>query len=134
MSMLTSTLLMVAAAQAAAEPAYPNCADPVTQSDMRFCAARDYEAADVELNRQWRITSDHMKAADAASPNMPGKGYFEVLLDSQRAWLKFRDTQCINAGYRARGGSMQPTLVALCHIYLTQERTRQLKLMIQEGG
>lgn len=134
MSILTSTMLMVAAAQASAEPPYPNCADPVTQSDMRFCAARDYEAADVELNRQWRITSDHMKAADATSPGTPGKGYFAVLLDAQRAWLKFRDTHCISAGYRARGGSMQPTLVALCRIYLTQERTLQLKLMTQEGG
>ncbi|MFC4256589.1 DUF1311 domain-containing protein [Altererythrobacter xixiisoli] len=130
MTILTSSLLMIAAAGSPSAA----CADPTTQADMNRCAGLDYEAADAELNRQWRITNDYMKAADASSRGMRGRTYAAVLLDAQRAWLKYRDTHCVSAGYQARGGSMQPMLVSMCRTRLTQERIEQLKQLTREGG
>ncbi len=130
MSILTSSLLMMAAA---GSPAV-NCADPVTQTDMTRCAVRDFEAADAALNRQWQITSDAMKDNDRRNRGMRGPGYFAVLLDAQRAWLKFRDTHCISAGYMARGGTLEPMLVANCRTTLTQERTAQLREIYDNRG
>ena len=55
--------------------------------------------------------------------------YFAQLLEAQRAWLRFRDGHCASVGYQARGGSLEPLLIATCKAELTRERTRQLKAL-----
>jgi uncharacterized protein YecT (DUF1311 family) len=59
-----------------------------------------------------------------------GFGYAAALLESQRAWLKFRDTQCVIEGGQYAGGSAQGMTVAGCRTDLTKARTAQLKSMI----
>ena len=106
----------------------PECADPVTQQDTNYCAALEWEEADAELNRQWRDTVSEMQRLDAqATPGDGRPGYFEQLLEAQRAWLAFRDSHCASVGYHARGGSLEPLLVANCRTALTRERTGQLR-------
>src|SRR5690606_1177340 len=46
-------------------------------------------------------------------------GHFDTLLEAQRAWLRFRDAQCLSESFMARGGSMQPMLDSQCKTYLT---------------
>ena len=104
-----------------------NCDDPQAQIEMNLCAWRDFEAADAALNGQWAETSTKMKALDAERLPDNQPGYFETLLEAQRAWLKFRDAQCLSEGFLARGGSAQPLLVAQCRAYLTEMRTEQLR-------
>jgi len=110
-----------------------NCHNAMTQFDMTQCAVREFEAADAALNAQWRATSAHMKQIDAQGD--PGDGrpsYIQALLDAQRAWLQFRDAHCRSAGYHARGGSMEPMLVAQCKAELTRQRTGQLKDLVAQ--
>lgn len=110
-------------------PAAP-CADPQTQTEMTICAARDFEQADRQLNAQWSITAEAMRERDAASGGAQDDhrpGYFETLLEAQRAWLKFRDAHCTSVGFYARGGSMEPMLVGLCRAELTEARIGQLR-------
>lgn len=124
--MVTALLLLAAAAQ------QPNCFDPVTQTDMNICAQRDYEAADAALNAQWKTVYARMKALDADPGNTDGRpGYAPVLLDGQRAWLKYRDAHCVSVGYEARGGSMEPMLVGFCRAELTKKRTEQLRELVE---
>jgi len=110
----------------------PECADPVTQQDMNYCAALEWEEADAELNRQWRETVSEIQRLDAQTTPGDGRpGYFEQLLEAQRAWLTFRDGHCASVGYHARGGSLEPLLVANCRTALTRERTEQLRQLEQ---
>lgn len=108
-----------------------NCDEPEQQQEMNWCAAKDYAAVDKEMNNQWARTSATMKARDASMkdylPEGDGRpGYFESLLEAQRAWLKYRDAHCRVDGFTARGGSLEPLLVATCKAGLTEARTKEL--------
>ena len=116
----------VDAAELAGAP--PECAEPRTQQAMNYCAALEWEEADAELNKQWRETAAEMRRLDRdAAPDDGRTGYFDQLLSGQRAWLIYRDHRCASEGYLARGGSMEPLLVATCKADLTRTRTAQLR-------
>ena len=106
-----------------------DCEDAQTQAAMNLCAARDFEAADALLNEQWAETAQLMKALDGEIDREFDRqpGHFETLLESQRAWLRFRDAHCLADSFLARGGSMQPMLDSFCRAHLTQQRTQQLR-------
>jgi uncharacterized protein YecT (DUF1311 family) len=130
---LVAALLMLVQAEpvAGSEPPELNCDDPQAQLELNMCAWRDFETADAALNAQWAETSARMKALDEdidrANDNQPG--HLETLLEGQRAWLGFRDAQCRSESFMARGGSMQPMLVAQCLAYMTELRTEQLRVL-----
>ncbi len=110
-----------------------DCSDPQTQSAMTACAGAEFEQADVALNAQWNETLAAMRARDADGHGTSAgdaPGYADALIAAQRAWLRFRDTHCRTEGYVARGGSMQPMLVASCKAMLTRTRTRQLRELL----
>ena len=129
----TAALLMLAQGGAAAN-ATLDCDDAQTQTQMNICAAQEFAASDAELNAQWALTAAAMKALDAGLDRATDKqpGHFETLLEGQRAWLKFRDAQCLSESFKARGGSMQPLLVAQCKTYMTELRTEQLRDLAAE--
>lgn len=121
------------------EPPNPewNCADPVQQQEMNWCAGQDYARADADLNAQWKLTAAAMKEHDntytASGFEPEGRpGYFDNLLEAQRAWLKYRDAHCRSEAYQFRGGTMEPLIDATCKTDLTRERTEQLKRLMPE--
>ena len=98
---------------------------------MNLCAVREYEAADAALNQQWTTTVARMRALDTEVDGEFDKqpGHYETLLEGQRAWLRFRDAQCLSESFMARGGSMQPMLDSQCKTYMTVLRTEQLRAL-----
>lgn len=127
--MIGAVLLMLAQASASAAEDEIDCDYPQYQIEMNLCAARDFESADAALNAQWVETAARMRELDAEVDGEHDKqpGHFETLLEGQRAWLKFRDAQCLSESFMARGGSMQPMLVSQCKAYMTELRTQQLR-------
>jgi len=126
---LTIAAAVLLVAQAGSAEPDQVCDDPQTQLAMNTCAAMDFERADERLNEQWHETADHMRTLDGEidRENDSQPGHFETLLESQRAWLAYRDAQCRSEGFLARGGSMEPMLIAHCKAYLTELRTEQLR-------
>ena len=106
------------------------------QQGLNICAARDYEKADAELNAQWKATAAAMKDSDRAIDRTYDKqpGHFETLLASQRAWLTYRDKQCLVESFAMRGGSAAPMIHGFCMAELTRARTAQLKALIETGN
>jgi uncharacterized protein YecT (DUF1311 family) len=101
----------------------PDCLDPRDQSTMTLCAGIDFTDADAELNKIWPA----LKKAEEENDKATGKDeYVQALLASQRAWLKYRDLECVRQGFEAHGGSMEPMLVSTCMAQLTRERVKQL--------
>ena len=122
--------LSIAAAGVALLSAGSAVAQPVqTQADLTRMAGEDFATADRAMNVQYRATMAAMKAQDAAAARyrQPGPTYQRALLNAQRAWLAWRDAECLLAGYRLRGGSAQPMETAGCKARLTEERTAALK-------
>ena len=99
-----------------------------TQAQMNASAAAELRRADANLNAQWKRTYAAMKTRDAQDTSRGGGfGYAAATLASQRAWITFRDKQCVIEGGEFAGGSMQPMARAGCLARLTKERTIQLR-------
>lgn len=121
--------IMVATPALAEDEPEVDCEDAVAQMDMNFCAAKDFEEADKELNRVWKDAVAAARASDADLQDIGDDGrpgYEDTLKAAQRAWIGFRDEWCAYVGYAARGGSMEPMLVSGCLTGLTKTRTREL--------
>jgi uncharacterized protein YecT (DUF1311 family) len=112
-----------------------NCDNPQAQQEMNYCAARDAERADAELNAVYRTAIASAQAADREwariESNAESRGHEPgeeaTLREAQRAWVTFRDAHCRLESYEARGGSMQPMLDAGCRATITRARTAELR-------
>ena len=93
-----------------------------SQQGMNRCAGDAYQRADKALNAQWA------KVLARFGDDAEGK---KLLLDAQRAWLKYRDAHCEANAFDNRGGSIWPMLIAGCEADLTRQRTRELAEMIE---
>ncbi len=99
-----------------------------TQKQMTERAATQYNLADATMAKEWRATYAYMKTLDAqVTARGGGFGYAAAALESQRAWLKFRDAHCVAEGGEFAGGSMQGMAMAQCRTRLTGERSVQLR-------
>ncbi|WP_252257584.1 lysozyme inhibitor LprI family protein [Erythrobacter aurantius] len=125
-----SLMLLIAAPGDDLPECNEQAAEMGVQQEMNICAHRDYLIADAALNAQWRLTRQTMQERDseAEKPDWDERpGYFDTLLEAQRAWIAYRDAHCRSEGYSARGGSLEPLLVSTCKIHLTELRTAQLR-------
>ena len=93
-----------------------NCSKAVTQMDMNFCADKDYQAADKKLNEAYR------KAA--AQEDAHGR---DLLKQSERAWIAYRDAECAYQANASQGGSIQPMEYSNCLTEKTKARIKELQ-------
>ena len=118
------TLTVGAAVLALLAPA----AEAQTQAQMNQQAGAAYKQADAQMTQAWRVLYADMKKRDAADGSRGGGfGYAAAALASQRAWLQFRDKQCVLESGEFAGGSLQPMAQAQCLAKVTRARTQQLK-------
>lgn len=103
------------------------CPNADTTLQIVECVNAAYKVADQRMTNEWKRAYARMKAMDAYNANpQPGPSYAQALLDSQRKWIAFRDSECRIEGYRMRGGSGQGYTTTICLIRLTDDRTRIL--------
>lgn len=112
----------------------PDCKNPETQSDMTACAQLDHEAADKELNAVWKKARAAAEKVDDDQWEDSLRGAEKALLAGQRGWIAYRDGQCELYGFEARGGTMEPMLVAGCKAQMTRARTKELRDFIAGPG
>ena len=106
----SAAMLLFAAAPAQAA----DCDNAGTQIELDRCAMQEYQAADDQLNNVY--TQVMAQAADK-----------EALRQSERDWIKFRDSSCEQETADSEGGSMHPMLVSQCMAEKTRARTRELR-------
>lgn len=130
-------LLALAGGMAAASGAFSqeetDCKNPQTQAEMTSCEQDRYGEADKALNAQWKTTRAQMAEVDE-NLDENDRGAEKALLTAQRAWISYRDAQCEAEGFQARGGSMEPMLVAGCLANLSDTRTKELKALSDALG
>lgn len=85
-----------------------------------------FKKADKELNETFKQI-EHRLADDPAAKDR--------LVHAQRAWIAFRDAECTFQSSGEDGGTVAPSIVALCQTGLTSDRTDQLKVYLncEEG-
>ncbi len=105
-----------------------------TQMQMNQQATAQWKAADASMTQRWRAVYAQMKRLDSEDTSRGGGfGYAAAALESQRAWLPFRDRQCVVEAAKYAGGSIGPMAQAQCLTRLTRERTSQLSKLIWRG-
>lgn len=116
---LTAILLLIASTTRGGEVVQTLPADcDSTQQAMNACAAQRYTQADDALNRAYR-------AARSAARDEAGQARLRA---AQRAWIVFRDKDCLaQAGPRKEGGSIWPLQQYGCLERHTLRRTDDLR-------
>jgi uncharacterized protein YecT (DUF1311 family) len=94
-----------------------NCEPAGNQQEMNQCAAADYYAADLEMNRLYGTQMARLSA---------GKG---ALRELQKAWLVFRDKVCAYE-VPADNGSIYSMSVSLCLAKHTKQRVEDLRAYV----
>lgn len=123
---LSLASILVAAPFLAGTAQAQECNDSSNQMELNQCAAKAFEAADRELNADFRDIQRRLgKDADTK----------RLLVEAQRAWILFRDAECTFQTSGAAQGSIFPLVFANCKTALTNDRVRQLRayLACEEG-
>ena len=106
------------------------CADANSTAEIMECTSVVYKMADQQMTHEWSGAFARMKQKDAVSSKFNrqrGLTFAQALLDSQRKWLAFRDSQCRLESFRMRGGSGEGYSTTICLVTLTNERAATLR-------
>jgi uncharacterized protein YecT (DUF1311 family) len=118
--MILSFLLAIAAQCDAADTALA----------QRNCYGQLAEETDREMVAQWDDTLGEIRRRDGDNRrekrNLPD--LVHSLRESQRAWLRYRDAQCMMISDQYAGGTGHGDLYNRCRIQLNRQRTSDLKL------
>lgn len=92
-----------------------DCANPTSQAAMNACSNDVAKKADAALNRTYAVVKSRLGADGQIR-----------LRDAQRAWLAFRDKECMFESSGADGGSVALMVADNCFTALTDQRTHAL--------
>lgn len=92
------------------------CEERGSQAEASACAYREYQAADAELNRIYNRLTIALDAEDKA-----------LLKQSELAWIKYRDSNCVFESSQYKGGTMRPMIESFCLTRVTRARAAELK-------
>ena len=85
------------------------------------CNGKETEKSDTEMNKVYnRLIADIKKENDSET----AKKYIGHLKITQRAWIKYRDAQCV---YDEDGGRLESLRVQSCLDKMSIKRTKELK-------
>ncbi len=93
-----------------------DCAHARTQTDMNFCAQKEYEAADKELNVLYKSIIAKLTPSQKT-----------ILILSQRKWISYRDGYCKIYASVYEGGSIASGIISGCKTGTTRARISELK-------
>lgn len=111
-----------------------HCDNPLGQSDMSICAAREADKADRELDAVWQEVKKNVQIHDefVLEDQKNIKSHAQALVNSQRAWMNFRKAECDWEGYEFHGGTAEGMAIALCWARITKERISNFKSYLEQ--
>ena len=109
-----------------------NCNVLQSDHEMNSCWSKEKNKAENDLNTEYANTKQRILQAYTSHKALLTQ-YNNILLDSQRGWLKYRNNQCELQAFIAEHGSAAYTsLIDECIVHINRERVMQLKSMPYE--
>lgn len=97
-----------------------DCRSSTNPQQQLYCAASEFKKNDNELNRLYlRALKKLEKPNDEYADYQSAR---KALIESQRAWMKFKKTDCEVAGYLNLKGSIQSNEVIDCELKHAKNR------------
>jgi uncharacterized protein YecT (DUF1311 family) len=112
------TFLPLLAGGALSSYAAENCKDTSTQAAITECAVQSYERTDAELNRLYKEINKRLKKDKDAQ---------KLLVNTQRSWIAYRDSECKFSTASVQGGSIYPAIYAQCLEKATVARIKEFE-------
>jgi len=97
------------------------CGESGNQFELNQCAAKEYQAADAALNKVYGQLMSKLEDNHKAK-----------LKQSEIAWLKFREANCEFSSFINEGGTAYPMVYNGCLTSMTNDRTKELKAMLED--
>lgn len=88
-----------------------------TQGQMNAQALSDYNRADADMARMYKLVMSRL----------PSQAKKTLLLEAQRAWIKYKESHCKAYANLFEGGSMYPLIYYSCLEELTIDRKKKLQ-------
>lgn len=99
-----------------------NCSDPKNGREISICLGQEQTVVDTELNHVYqkliKENTNHKKE----------------LINSEIAWIKFRDLECKFQSLSFQGGTEESREYTRTFIKLTKERIQHLKTALSKRG
>jgi len=92
--------------------------DLAVTPDQLDCLGKKFENADKQLNDTYKSLMSRLDASEKVA-----------LKKEQIAWIKEKETKCVQAGKDFEGGTMEEVAVADCRVQMTDKRLAELKIM-----
>ena len=102
-----------------------------TTFGIAACLSAEAEIWDEVLNINYRLRKAEMAAQDTED-GAPLIGRVEALRTAQRAWIAFRDADCMRLYSEYQGGTIRTIIGASCHLNMTAKRAVDLYLASPE--
>ena len=77
-----------------------------------------YQEADAKLNKTYQVITKKLND----DPDTK-----KLLVQAQRDWLRFRDSECALRASTVTGGSIYPMIMGLCLTEMTEKRVKDLE-------
>ena len=99
-----------------------DCASSASQTDMNLCEDAALKRADAELNKTYQEILERLKDSQETK---------QLLVASQRLWVRFRDAECAFTASGVEGGSIYPTILLNCRSTITENRVKELGVYLK---
>lgn len=121
----------IGAAAAACQEIHTDQFEGSTTVGIAACLSAETEVWDDVLNTNYGLRRAEMMAQDAEY-GAPLIGRGEALRNAQRAWIAFRDAECLRLYSEHQDGTLRSIIGASCHLTLTAKRAVDLYLASPE--
>lgn len=101
---------------AAGSSAQPEACSGDTTPEVNACLVSEYSRADADLNKYYKAAIDQARA-------YTDRNSLKGLINAQRAWITYRDSECHAAVGKYRGGTIVNSMETSCLIRTTRIRT-----------
>lgn len=89
-----------------------------SNAEIQDMNEKGYKVADKELNKVYKVIIKNLKGDKKERNNIK---------KAQRAWIKYRDTECYAYAAPYRDGTGEYTMISECLWDMTEKRTKQLR-------
>jgi uncharacterized protein YecT (DUF1311 family) len=119
---------LAAAALAGQEGPPVDCSAPRNTYENNICADRDFQAADVRLNKIYQRVLGHIRDNGTEKP-YDSASWEAAMKASQRAWVAFRDADCMGVvPMEWSGGTGTSAAVLGCMTEKTEARIKEFAI------
>lgn len=104
-----------------------NCESPQTTIEINQCAELELKKTEAELNKQYQLALKQMDEVGKDASISDKSKLKQNLVDAQRLWVKFRESDCKTVYTLWSDGSIKNVMYLSCMTAKAEQRIKELE-------